>query len=208
MKKTPPTRTAIAAATLAALVLAGCQKEETPWTRMQAATQPIEIVQDTPENAVKSWWRLRDEQFRLNAVTCKETNAIYKEVASGTRTLAGPMISRFLAPRCEQTTFYREIGKVQHPSETRAIVFAQVRNSTPPTPGHQMTDYEKEAKQAGAAFKYVLTRKADGEPWEIAEVRTITQYNRCGRDPDEDNSCNYYALGESSANFDVPWFMQ
>jgi hypothetical protein len=65
-------------------------------------------------------------------------------------------------------TYAREILKVQNESETRAIVFAVIKNTTPPSSGAQPTEFDKRLREDGIRFRYVVEKTDKG--WKVSQV--------------------------------------
>lgn len=62
----------------------------------------------------------------------------------------------------------RTIQEVKVESESRAVVIANIRNTTPIPAGAQPDKYDTERREHGELFRYVLEKS--GTSWQIAEV--------------------------------------
>lgn len=63
-------------------------------------------------------------------------------------------------------------------SETRAVVFANIKNTTPIPEGAEPDENEKKYRADGFRFKYVVEKASDG--WKISQVFKYRDY---GKDP-------------------------
>lgn len=161
-----------------AIVLAGCSKEESPWNRLQAATPQLKIAANTPDDAVKSWWHVRDEEERYAASVCKELAELYRPFRSTLGELSTQALSANRAgeEKCDTQSYEREVVNVDVQSDTRALVVAHVRNTTPPTPGYTMNIDERDKKERGVRMQYLLERADNTQTWKVAQVYGQNRY--------------------------------
>jgi hypothetical protein len=162
-----------------ALALAGCSKqEETPWARLQAATPQLQLAANTPDAAVKSWWQVRDAHDRYTVTACKEMTELYRPFSSAEDTLTTPDLQAKQngSEKCSLETYERSIVNVDVQSDTRAFVVAQIRNSTPSTPGFPVDADERERKDRGVRMQYQLERADKTQDWKIAQVYGRNRY--------------------------------
>ena len=64
----------------------------------------------------------------------------------------------------------REIVAVQVETETRAVVIAKIRATTPVPSGVTLTERESSQRRDGFPYKYVLEKAKDG--WKIEQIYT------------------------------------
>ncbi|CAB3707719.1 hypothetical protein [Achromobacter pestifer] len=161
-----------------AIVLAGCSKEESPWTRLQAATPQLKVTANTPDAAVKSWWHVRDEEERYAVAVCKELAELYRPLRSARDSVSTEGLQANLAgnEKCDQESYDREIVNVDVQSNTRALVVAHIRNSKPPTPGYVMNIDERDKKERGVRMQYLLERADNTQAWKVAQVYDQHRY--------------------------------
>lgn len=164
-----------------AMALAGCFEKKATDDSLSKAIDSVtraEVGNNSPDVAVKSWWRAKDAGTLLQFEICKNnlklaspyfeklselsTDELYKERSCGTTT----------------PSFDRQITKVEVQSDTRAVVIAQIRNVTPPEDGAFLDSDDKKAKEAGEPFQYVLERKDTQSGWKIAQVYRYPSYSR------------------------------
>ena len=65
-------------------------------------------------------------------------------------------------------TFARDILEVKVESESRAVVVAVIKNTTPIPAGAEMTKYDEERRRDGERYRYILQR--DSGSWRVAEI--------------------------------------
>ncbi len=168
------------AALIAALfVLSACtDNESTPWSRLESAAPKPKAVTNTPDAAVKSWWQARDARQSFDSVVCAETRELYRPTDQTLLSLANNRITAAIADpdMCLPTTYAREITKVDIQSDTRALVQAQVYNSTPPSNGYILDPDEKKKKERGIRLQYLLERSDTHQPWKISQIYSADRY--------------------------------
>lgn len=98
---------------------------------------------------------------------------------------------------CRKQTYRREISKVDIQSDTRALVYATVQNSVPPTPGYVMDADDKRRKEQGLSLRYLLERSGADKPWKIAQLYAQESY--CSR-AKVDGWCAVYGDNSGTAN--------
>lgn len=170
-----------AAVSLAALAISGClekSQQDEGLAKAVAGIERSDVSANSPDVAVKSWWRVKDAGAVMYVEACKslvKTEAPYLAKLSE---LSTPDI--YSGRNCSKTpdTFDRQITKVEVQSDTRAIVMAQIRNTTPPDEGAVLSEDDKARKEAGEAFQYVLERNGIGEDWKIAKVSNMPSWAR------------------------------
>lgn len=135
-------------------------------THLDFSNEPM----DSPDNAVKAWWKWWDAREALGEKFCIVRNEAFQEAEKTTlmRVVTADAASRLGSSTsvCKRDTFRRTIDEVKKESETRAIVFATIYNAAEPPPGTEESVLQ-EAKK-GRKFKYVVER-VDGR-WLIADV--------------------------------------
>ncbi|MBB1596873.1 hypothetical protein A9973_22685 [Achromobacter sp. UMC46] len=161
-----------------AIVLAGCSKEESPWTRLQAATPQLTVAANTPDAAVKSWWHVRDEEARYAVTVCKESAELYRPFRAARDSLSTQGLQANLAAndQCDPESYEREIVNVDVQSDTRALVVAHIRNAKPPTPGYVMNIDERDKKERGVRMQYLLERADNTQAWKVTQVYGQNRY--------------------------------
>lgn len=200
--------TKLAAILAIAFTAAGCtQEEETPWTRVKAAAPQVTVASNTPDAAVKSWWQARDARSNFGSKICAEMRGVYGPVDGALVSLASANIVEDLTDpgRCAPTVYSRDISKVDIQSDTRALVEAQVRNSTPVSKGYVMDKDEESQKRKGVRMQYLLEREDAQKPWRISQIYSFSRY--CSNDS-VNGWCVLYDGDKGTANSYVNEFAQ
>jgi hypothetical protein len=141
----------------------------------------FEINTQSPDQALKTWWRYLDARSAINLSRCQD---FIKEHANdfdvgnvATSEVEQALKSRM--PICLNTVFNREINEVKQETETRAIAFVKVTNATPTTASHTIDDEKRRNK--GEQFKYLLEKTPSG--WKVSQVYQYSDTNKLiGRD--------------------------
>lgn len=77
---------------------------------------------------------------------------------------------------CRTEVMAREIDEVKTESETRAIVFATIKNATPVPTGAVLDQIETKWRSSGFKFKYLI-EKSEGQ-WKVAQVYRYDESNK------------------------------
>ncbi|MCE0778945.1 hypothetical protein [Pseudomonas sp. NMI542_15] len=167
--------------TATALVLGGCYEEKATGDGLAQAISAVgrtEVSNNSPDVAVKSWWRAKDSGAALQAEICKNNLKLAAPYFEKLSELSTDDV--YNERSCGQTPplFERQITKVEVQSDTRAVVTAQIKNVTPPEEGAVLDADDKKAKEAGEPFQYVLERKDVSSSWKISQVSRYPSYAR------------------------------
>ena len=146
-----------------------------------AASAPVLLVESaSPDQALKSWWRYLDLVAAEEALKCKSsagqpipTHLKYLEQVAQDEVLE---TKKFKLGDCVQEAFNREIDEVKTESETRAIAFATIRNSTPIPPGAEADELDKKWRTHGFKYKYLLEKSAMA--WKVSQVYKYDETNK------------------------------
>lgn len=166
------------------LVLAGCSPKPeaatppsptaiVPSAATQTAAQipspGVEIDTSSPDNALKSWWRVLDHREQITSAECAKRNAEY--FALFERVAQGDPLRQYTAMEreyCAPETYEREIHEVETESETRAVIFAKIRNVTPIPAGADLSPEDRKNREDGYRYSYLLEKTAEG--WKVSAV--------------------------------------
>jgi hypothetical protein len=157
------------AAQLLALHLVGAAQD----TNTQPIGAPPRTNRSTPEDAVKSYWAVKDWSQRTHEVlAAQRKERAYVErrfLDSVSEVTTGETLRWFqdLKPS-RPDEISRTILSTTFDAQERAHVAANVRNVSPIPPGANPTQMELERKAKGKNVTYVLVRSTDG--WKIGEV--------------------------------------
>jgi hypothetical protein len=134
----------------------------------------------SPDRAIRTYWRLQDIETRASAIMSRllldESTGLrspgtpWRRIDSlRTAVLGGEALAeRQQPPDTMQTTFAREIVEVKQETETRAIVIAKLRNTTPIKPGVVVDESDAKRRRDGDEVRYVLEKDASG--WKVAQA--------------------------------------
>jgi hypothetical protein len=163
------------------LFLAACGNSSTgkPVAAQSANVPKLEL--NSPDQAVKTWWKVRDSiqiERDNNCERNKEVEksaavAAVKDVTTGLALQSGEFDSLCVHPR-----FGREIVEVKVESETRAVVLAKIKATTPIPAGATPDEQDLKRRAEGDLYKYVLEKV--GKDWKIAQIYSHQSY---GGDP-------------------------
>jgi hypothetical protein len=161
-------------------------------TEATGPTPPIpKIDLSTPDRAIRTYWALQDHvsavrddpttadgRLIARAMAASEKRATALNAILGGVT-TGAAKAELEAPTdmfgdTARVTMYREILEVKNESETRAVVLARVKNTTPVPSGKRAFD-EEEARD-GKVYRYVFEREAAG--WKLAQVFSQSRYSK------------------------------
>ncbi|MFJ4397478.1 hypothetical protein [Pseudomonas sp. NPDC089396] len=164
-----------------AFALAGCIEKEAGddgFAKAVSAVSEVKINAESPDMAVKSWWRLRDAEIALDNELCQYGLKRAKNYSQKVSELSTEEI--FTGPRCPKSvmTFDRKITNVEVQSDTRAVVTAQITNTTAPEDGASLDYDDRKAKEQGDPFRYVLEREGKEGKWKISQVLNMPSYAR------------------------------
>lgn len=165
--------------------LTGCIKDDTQQKSEPIAVEaahkeasfeaPPVIDNTSPDKALKSYWSVVDWKKRLAAEKHKETlqSKQFKLSDETYAMVVTPEVSgnRKIYP---VETFDREIIEAKVETDTRAVINAVIRNSTPIPDGADVTAYDRKRREQGNRFRYVLERSQDG--WKVAEIWEFDQF--------------------------------
>lgn len=174
----------LAAVVLLGLSLGACEKisdsSKKEVVPASAAVAPkIVIETGSPDLAVKSWWRVFDMRAKIFADECNKRKVEEKPAYMNYYSkVAQEDMLRKLVPKntvCELEVFERDLQEVKTESETRAIVFAKIKNVTPIPVGAEPSENEKKYRNDGFRFKYLVEKSSDG--WKVSQVYRYDKMN-------------------------------
>ena len=163
------------------LMIGGCFEAKEPDKGLAQATKNVETTEvssNSPDVTVKSWWRVKDAGVVMYIEACKGYMRAEAPYLAKLAELSTPEI--YNGRECPKIpdTYDRQITKVDVQSDTRAVVMARIRNTTPPDEGAALTEEEKSRKESGEAYQYVLERKDSSSDWKIAQVSNMPSWAR------------------------------
>lgn len=167
-------------------LLSACGKNESPQqstTVLSNVVKPkttLDINNSSPDNAVKSWWAYLDFQEKEVQEDCMrpEAGTVFKHPEYLSK-VAQEELLKVTSPKaipCELNTYARDIQEVKIESETRAIVFANIKNSTTIPVGAVVSDLEKKWRENGFKYKYLVEKGSLG--WKVSQVYKFDEFKQ------------------------------
>lgn len=131
----------------------------------------------SPDNAVKSWWELNDAIDKAENEECKNGDPRLATIQAARRNLATGNTKEFFQkrPNCLLENFDRTIERASVETETRAVVIANIKNTTKIPEDSVLSKYSKDYVENGINYKYILTRESD--KWYVDEVYEYSTTN-------------------------------
>lgn len=140
-------------------------------TSATSSDKGVIVETASPDQAVKSWWRYLHALDSDAISSCKrgQTDASAARLKD-LEQIAGNQVLAAYSERavCVRDSFERTIDEVRTESETRALVFASIKNVTPVPAGAEPDEYALKSREEGEKFKY-LVEKLSGA-WKISQV--------------------------------------
>jgi len=166
---------------LPVVALAACGSHDSPSVgsaQTASAIQKVELQLGSPDQAVKTWWRIRDFAEAESKANCEklprgdELRSTKYERAIYTGTALADLEP---PPRtCSADSYNREIIEVKVESETRAIVLAHLKPTTPLPAGVTLTVGQAKDREEGTRYRYILEKV--GKEWKIAQMYRYAEY--------------------------------
>lgn len=132
---------------------------------------------NSPDNAVKSWWALNDAVNKFSNEHCVNKTWKVAEVDASYVSLSAGNTKEFFQSHdeCILETYDRTIERASVETDTRAVVMANIKNSTKLPEGVHLANSSKEDVEKGVNYKYVLARESD--KWYVDEVYYYSSTN-------------------------------
>ena len=166
---------------LAAAVLAGCgQSTSSAPPSASTSTQPtppakVQIDLSTPDKALKSYWAVKDSVRSAGVELISKLDSEMKPYKKQVNAVTSEAIANsFFGEDNVFETFSRDIIKVDVESESRAVIFVVIRNTTAIPTGVKPSDDEEKRRRDGERYKYVVER--DKTDWKVSEIWEWSKY--------------------------------
>lgn len=172
-------------------LLAGCSpKAQAPsgqsYKAALAALQAIRQDGSTPDRALKSIWAARDAEdavrcaAKIELLESRRTREIATHVliaAAPARLVAGNVATSFNsemanARSCSPPQYERDIREVRVETQSRAVIVARIRNTTPIPPGAVEDEYTRRSRKNGETYRYIFARGKD-RMWKLEDVWSV-----------------------------------
>lgn len=167
------------------MALVGCLDESKRPEGLVNATKQAEgvaIATNSPDATVKSWWSVKDAGMLLDREACYEFEKLKRPTIDKLKSLVSSDFPIGQVCIGDLLSFDRKITKVEIESDTRSVVMAVIKNSTPPEAGAEIDDKDREAKELGEQYRYTLERKDTSSNWHIERIENFPSYARDWQD--------------------------
>lgn len=145
-------------------------------SQIAKTTMPvIEVDASTPDRAIKSYWLLLDKlrsDYHNNYNSHLPT--ILRQQEAMAKMMTGAAYDGIKAKSDALELFSREILDVKVESESRAVIIAKIKNSTPIPVGAEVSKLQEQSRSEGDKYKYVLEKANFG--WQVAEIWDFKTY--------------------------------
>ncbi|MDR0274126.1 MAG: hypothetical protein LBI48_02060 [Burkholderiaceae bacterium] len=166
---------------LVAAFLAGCgQSTSSAPSSASTVTQPtppakVQIDLSTPDKALKSYWAVKDSVRAVSVELISKFDSDMKPYRKQVNAVTSEAITNsFFVVDNVFETFSRDIIKVDVESESRAVIFVVIRNTTAIPTGVKPSDDEEKRRRDGERYKYVVER--DKTDWKVSEIWEWSKY--------------------------------
>jgi hypothetical protein len=158
-------------------LISACSRPAEPVTSAipGVAIAPIDL--STPDRAIKSYWAVRDKVRHAHYEMLRRSIDVYRSAEKEIGSVSGGALARSFAWDVIATpNFGRDILDVKVESESRAIVIAVIKNTTPLPAGAEVSKFDEERRRDGERYRYVLEKDASG--WKVSEIWAWERYPR------------------------------
>ena len=150
------------------VVLPGCSNPDAPGAKAKAdAAETVQVDLATPDKALKSYWAVRDAVRKKHEKLVDGWKKDFLAAADQLSSVAHSAVFEF-KDGLGFETFSRDIIDVKIESESRAVVVAVIKNTTPIPAGAEPSKFDEERRRDGQRYKYVLEKGQTG--WRVAEI--------------------------------------
>lgn len=165
-------------ATVVVAMLGACSKTGvTPPEKHAHLTISVDL--STPDRAIKSYWAVRDSvRSNQHEVITQAMDALARAEAQTIEVSEGALAKELVGRQYRLEMFARDILDVKVESESRAVITALIKNSTPIPAGTELTKYDEELRTKGERYRYVLEKVSAG--WRIVEIWQWDTYPSLG----------------------------
>lgn len=161
----------------ALIALSACSKTETAPEpgKSPIASAKVTLDLSTPDKALKSYWAVRDSTHAKEfAVLSQATSQLAEAGAQLAEVAEGALAKEMVIRPGRSETYSRDIIDVKVESESRAVIIALIKNSTPIPAGAEPTKFDEERRANGDRYRYILER--DKASWRVSEIWDFEGY--------------------------------
>lgn len=164
------------------LLVMACDSSSNKSSTQAKRLEPVKLELASPDQAVKTWWKVRDGFELVDSQACKARMEAYRESEPNkaaqkmTTGLAQQQPGAEMPGVCELESYAREIVEVKVESETRAVVLAKIKPTTQIPAGVTPDAEDMKRRGEGTLYKYLLEKV--GSDWKIAQVYSHSQFDK------------------------------
>ncbi len=158
-------------------LIVACDKAREVNSPPKAKPAMVQTDVSTPDKAIKSYWAVRDSVRVGHEEVFRRSIGAYSDAESQMSSVTDGVLSKAFAsnPPTSQT-FGRDILDLKVESESRAIVIAVIKNTSPVPPGAELSKFDEERRRDGERYRYVLEKS--GSNWRVSEIWEWETYPR------------------------------
>ena len=164
--------------------LAAKQNAPNEGARQEATEPPIvaridfQFNTESPDQAVKTWWRYLDFVQAKNFESCQNDVETTPQHMPEVDKIAQNAVLNMYARKndCMFETMSREIQEVKMETSTRSVLLALIKNTTPVPNGAVPDKYDTKWRDEGFKFKYLLEKNSDS--WKVSQVYRYDEYSK------------------------------
>lgn len=154
---------------LIAPIMISCSDKSTLSINESTINTSVKIDTTTPDKALKSYWDVRDATRVGMIVHFRQSIGEYRNFEKQLANITTDSLIKNLQLNIGRVeTFSRDILEVKVESESRAVVLAVIKNTTPVPANAESTQSDEERRLNGERYRYILDRDQSG--WRVAEI--------------------------------------
>ena len=155
--------------------LTACSKTEPLPSERKVSSVKVNLDLSTPDKALKSYWAVRDSVRSKQVELFTQNKEVYQSAAAQMSEVAdGVLAKSFSFDIIPLEIFSRDLLDVKVESESRAVIIAVIKNSTPIPAGAEMSEFDEERRRDGERYRYILEKNQTG--WRVSEVWEWSTY--------------------------------
>lgn len=157
------------------VTLAACSKTELPPSERKNTSIKVNIDLATPDKALKSYWAVRDSVRAKQFELFTQSKEGFQSAEAKMSEVADEALSKSLSFDITPIdTFSRDLIDVKVESESRAVIVALIKNSTPIPAGAEVSRFEEERRRDGERYRYIIEKNQAG--WRVSEIWEWREY--------------------------------
>lgn len=177
------------------VLLSACSKPDQKISEEKTSFKKVQLDLSTPDKALKSYWAAFDAANFNTTIVRKKHLSDFNSANSQLALVQSKAIyeERYSISMVSEI-YSRDILEVKVESESRAVIEAQIKNTTPNPPGVELEDWQKRQRDEGERYKYILEKNNNG--WIVTEIWRWSEYFK---------EWNKYSPDEKPEIFSIPY---